>query len=627
MMKRKRINYLIQFLLFAFFSFASSAQNQVADSTTIARNFLNALMNPLKADSLIQEAQRINQENLKSEFIQDVYWYNASKYLFQTGRLDSSMSCAKLGADMYASNLLNYKSAKFHNLIGSIHSYKKSYELAILEFQYAIKILELNGDNYTAALVKNNIANLFFSLTDYESSYKYSAEACSILKEENDTINLPALIGINAISAIKLGNMTEGQKLTKESLALSEKYKNPIGLIVANFSNGTLEIVNHNFELAVESFLQSLEISYRIGNKHYIMLNKIELLHSYVKLQEYATAIKYGLEALEESKALENENTFYSIYKNLGYAYFGLGEYKNSYTNLNTAHDLYISTANIQNKKSINDILIKYDTQKKEKELAESELVVAQNEVKLSKRKIWIIGLALIVLLLLVSYFFYARLQHQRFLQLKENQKQNKLLASLLGEEKERERISNELHDGIASSITAIKIELENLALKDKNDALRKLATQLSNLHEETRKISHNLMPFTLTKSNFFEALGNYCAENSNQQLKIHFVNNVLEEINLVQSVSIVLYRIMQELINNVVKHAQSPICYVQVTLINNELILSIEDEGVGFVKTKNINSQGLLSIEKRLQDIGGEFIIESKLNQGTLASIHFKLN
>ncbi|MDQ3191206.1 MAG: histidine kinase [Bacteroidota bacterium] len=620
-------NYSLLIFILILFSKIGYSNTYSEDSTLIVKLFENALQNPLEKETYFTKAYGIFEENKNNPEVLDTYYFNLSKYLFYTGGLDSALTVAFSGLELYKNDSLNLKKSKFHNLIGSVYSYKKDYKTGISEFQKSIEILEYNNDKKSVGHIKNNIANIFFSLTDYKSAHKYSLDSYKILKEEKDTIYLPMVTGILAISEIKLGNLQEGKVHSNESIKLSEKYNNPVGLIIGNYSKGELNLSENNYEQASDYFLKSLKLSTVYGQRHYVMLNKISLLYTNVQLKKFKEAIQFGEDALLESRLSANENTLYSIHKNLGYAYSGTGDYKKAYENINLAHDLYNNTANAQNKGIINEILIKYDTEKKEKEITLSELKLAQKTVALNKRNIWIAGLLMVIFVIVLSYYFYTRLQGQKMLQLQKEQEKKILTASFLGEEKERERISNQMHDGVASSITAIKIQLENALNIAPNENINNLVGQLSSLHEETRRISHNLMPVALSDNNLFEAINNYCTENSRPDFKLYFNDNTAEKIILNATISNVLYRIIQELINNVQKHSKSSICHVQTSFDQNELTISVEDEGIGFDPTIRSFSQGLNSIEKRMKDLSGEFIIDSGVNKGTLASIHLKLS
>lgn len=623
-MLHSKLYSVLSFFLLLHATSSVYANDQRNDSSSIVNYFQQALSQPDKRDSFALLAEKISARHLSDQKIQDTYFYNLSKFFFQTGRLDQAFDAANQGLDLYTLAPQTYSAAKFHNLLGSVYSMQKDYENGIKHYQYAIKILEISGDSHTVALIQNNIANTFFSLTDYESAYKYSSSAYQTLKAENDTVNLPSLTGITAISAIKLGNINEGRLLTSECLYLAAKHKNRVAEIIGNTCEGELYMLEEKFDSAVTSFNKSLELSQRYGQVHFAMLNKISLLTAYEKLKDFKQAIRHGEEALVESGQMKNENTLYSIHKHLGYAYYGDAQYQMAFEHLKKAQDLYINYAGLQNKKIINDILIKYDTEKKEKELTLKELELTQNEIKLEKRKLWIIVLALSLIILVVVYISYIRLQRQKFIRSKEIQAKKSLMASMDGEEKERARFASELHDGVASSITAIKMQLENYS-KAESTSLNKLIEQLAQLHEDTRRISHNLMPLSLSNNALEKALENYCHENSTDKLKIHFANNAEPISEISKTDQHIIFRAVQELIQNVQRHASSPVCHVQISNDATHYIFSVEDEGIGFNRNEIKNNSGLKSLEKRIESIGGFMEFDTDPGRGSLICIYLK--
>lgn len=636
-MPRFRLTYFVLLLIFHLGFIAPTPlianQNEAASDTTsqVQKDSVNIVTklneqigNVQAIDSIAKVLLQFARNKKQTYVLEDTYWYNLSKVNFMSGQLDQSFAAADSGLLLNKKSGNTYRSAKFYNLKASVFSYQQKYEKAIELFKTSLKIVEDHDDLHTAALVKNNIANIFFGLSDYRSAYTYSQESYTQLKLENDTVNLPAVAGVAAISAFKIKDTEQGKSLAEESLKLSKRYKNPVGLIVANHSYGELYSLQEKYDSAVVYFNNSLQFSEQFRQAHFIMLNKIGLQHSYLKLIDYTKSIDYGLQALAESNSLENQNTLYSINKNLGYAYAGLKKYDKAYSHMQLAHEYYIQSAGIENQKAINELLIQYDTEKKEKLLAENKIEIIENENKLIKRNQWITLLSGLTVALLLLYIIYVRNQKQKMAALKLEQEQQLSEATLKAEEIERERIANELHDGMASSITGIKIKLEDLISEQNKTQLEPLISQLKTLHEETRRISHNLMPLNIDSSNWIDRLQLYCNENSHSKFRILFKNNCTTRINLESKVALTLFRITQELIHNVQKHAKTDFCHVQLSNLNNSLCISVEDEGIGF-HPESQEGIGLSSIRKRLAMLEGELEIESKTGRGTLITIEIK--
>ena len=588
------------------------------DSTDIVNHCQQILLTPQKADSIFGLLQEINNANSTID-LQDVFYYNYAKVLFQIGKTDSAYQTSLLGLSLFKDDTLAYKASKHHNIIGAVYSFKNEYPQAISAFTKAVSILEHHNDIIKAALVKSNIANLFFSLSDYQSAYNYSNQSLSVLNANNDTLNSPAITAIVAISALKLGKIDEGAKLTETSISLSNKYNNPVGLIVSFLSKGEWKYLTKDYLASKEAYLKSLKYAMMYRQNHYILLDNIGLLKAELQLKNYDSAVQYGLSALTQSEKLSNGNTRYAILKNLSYAYAGQQKFKEAMQYMDSAHNLYISTANTENQAKINELLIQYESEKNERALISSQLETASQKIQVHKRNNWIAGLLGFIAMFFILYWFYRRRQSQKIVLLKQIAEKNELLAAIEGEEKERERFANELHDGIASALTGIRLKLEQNKLHKNND---EIIEHLKNLQEDTRRISHNLMPLSLHKTSLEEAIANYVNENTTTNTVITYYKLNKTPLSVSPAVKNTLYRICQELIQNVLKHANSSTCTIQTSDNQNGFEISIEDEGCGFDYSQAKQTQGLKSINKRLLSIGGHLHIESKSNEGTLVII-----
>jgi len=622
----KNCKSLIVSFVLIYFAYSTAAKPPT-DSLSIVNAFTNVLKQPVTFDSI-----RIHQRSLISVqndpfLLIDTYWFNVAKTYLLIGDLQGSSNAVDSGLFVCQEINNRFKEAKYYNLKASIYSYQNKYEEAISFFQKALQILEEYKDFHSAALIKNNIANLFFSLSDYNAAYTYSLESFIQLNSESDTINLPPILGILAISSLKLGKYEEAKKLANQCLNLSQRTNNLLGNIIGNHSMGELFSYEENYNDALIYFQKSLELSEKYQQKNFILLNNVALQHVNLKLVNYDNSILYGKQALALTEDLSNQNPITSIHKNLAYSYAGKGFFKEAFSNMQLAFENYINSAGVENQRIINDILIKYDTEKKENEISKNRLELIQKDSKIVQRNTIILFLILIMGFIGLVYYFIARNQKLRLNQIKNEQETKRLMASIHAEEKERERISGELHDGVASSLTAIKFKVEE-ALYDFNpDGLKNIVVQLSDLHEETRRISHNLLPIAFDQVNWVQRIESYCLENSSSKLKIHFKNNLHHVPNLGAAAATLIYRSIQELIHNVQRHSDSPVCYVQLVENNNELIVSVEDEGKGFSINENEVSQGHASIEKRLKELNGYLLIDSEPGKGCLVTLHIQLN
>jgi PAS domain S-box-containing protein len=201
--------------------------------------------------------------------------------------------------------------------------------------------------------------------------------------------------------------------------------------------------------------------------------------------------------------------------------------------------------------------------------------------------------------------------------------------AVLRGQEQERKRLGAELHDGIGQVLSAIALQVsqirEDVEAVDKEIISKELNTlndKLQSAIREVRDISHDLMPEVLESFGLNEAVNQVCRnlhDRSGIQVKFDSVDmedsyDPLVEVNL--------YRIAQELLNNVQKHAHSKRVFVSLMDHGDTVSLTIEDDGMGFDPEADMNGIGLKNIHSRIKMLGGQIDVESAENSGTLVNI-----
>ena len=207
-------------------------------------------------------------------------------------------------------------------------------------------------------------------------------------------------------------------------------------------------------------------------------------------------------------------------------------------------------------------------------------------------------------------------------------QRKKNLNALGLGMETEQRRIAQELHDGLGGSIAAAKFKLERIAgEKGNNDpALGEVVQELADLHQELREIAHNLMPKHLHKQGLLAAIEQLVRrmEAADPKLKISFYNNAdLDHLN--ELARVYLYRITQELLGNLFKHSAATEAYLQFVRQEQDLLITLEDNGKGFdlAQAQGLGGIGLANIRYRVEDaLGGKFSMETAPGQGCLTTI-----
>lgn len=231
-------------------------------------------------------------------------------------------------------------------------------------------------------------------------------------------------------------------------------------------------------------------------------------------------------------------------------------------------------------------------------------------------------GTALVVFIL-GSLFFFIVSHRNRVLKLHIEMKEKEAMAEkevnqslLLGEEKERIRISEELHDGLGAKLSGIKMQLEKqLEGLDSQHTLAHIHQQLNESINELRHISHHLQPEFIHRLGLMNAISQLIHQlNHVGQTQFNLFSNLGESSNLDRELSLHIYRIISELLNNIVKHTHATEAYCQVLVSEGNVVLTIEDNGKGFIQQTDPSSHGigLQNIQHRIRLLKGTFQIET---------------
>nr|MBP9739259.1 sensor histidine kinase [Chitinophagaceae bacterium] len=212
-------------------------------------------------------------------------------------------------------------------------------------------------------------------------------------------------------------------------------------------------------------------------------------------------------------------------------------------------------------------------------------------------------------------------------------EKNNAAMAILAAEEKERKRIASDLHDGIGQMMSAVKMNLSSLAYKltsltpQEAALLEKTMALTDESCKEVRTVSHNMMPNALLKSGLSSAIKTFVDKIDHKKLKVNLHSEGLDN-RLPDTVEIVLYRVIQETVNNVIKHAKANQLDIAIIKDVDGLSCTIEDNGIGFnFNDKNLTEGiGLKNIQARITYLQGTVEWDAVPNKGTLVSIHIPM-
>lgn len=526
-----------------------------------------------------------------------------------------------------------------YNQLGLIKNNESNYQIAIQLFLKSLKISEKNGLKEKSITLKN-LGNLFLSQKDTVQALKYYEEDYQFTKDKGLTAehfgscNNLAVVERKKDPGLALQYFTTALSIAKQLDNKKWQYDIYINLSVFFMSENKYK----NFNQTLSHLNAAKKLIDEIGDSNLYFLYYYNLGGYYYKKGQYSEAINFYLKAEKITKNPEIPLDYrISLMDDLNNVLEKSGDYKEAYRYQKIYNQLNDSVFTIEKTKKINEIITKYEVDKKNNQI---KLLNQQKELQEKKSKLIIVTSLLCILTLSgFLYFGYKRSQFQKKLRHQENinhqqetekllqdQKLNEMSALIKGQDFERNRIAKDLHDGVAGDLAGIKLLLakENLDLNNKN--LEKIQENLSDVFQEIRQISHNLSINNLTDKNLKNLLLdlelNYRKRNEFSFEAHIYPEDALDDLSEINKINI--YRILQELLNNISKHAKASEVEVSINRHSNDLNIIITDNGIGFSTDKK--GVGLKNVQERLQTISGEIDIQSASNKGTSIIIELKL-
>ncbi|TVR41654.1 MAG: tetratricopeptide repeat protein [Cryomorphaceae bacterium] len=557
-----------------------------------AGNYLEAITNLEKAGKLYDQFKEINGKagvllNLGVVFSMIGDYDRAIDYYYRQIELNEQL------ADTFQiGNTLNS--------IGSVHRKLGNYGEALAKYEEALEIMERMNKPWNWGLVMGNIGAVLHEKGDYEGARYHYKQSVESNRTQSDTWGVAYNLHRLGVLMQDLGKYDSAAYYMEQAYELRTE-------------------LNQKLELA-ETMISLGSIWAKLGKSR----QGLEMTHR-------------GLAIADEIKAAESQTT---AHKELSAMYSDMGDFRNALEHMKRYAQFRDSVLTEEKIQISAHLEARYESAVKDRRLAENELEISSANAKISEQRrvvqlsLFGAGAMLLVLILLLWVLSERRKRNlQQLLQLQKEKELVSLKSMMMGEEKERTRIARDLHDGLSGLLASIRIRFD--ALKHDFGALstsQKYSSALQSLDEassEVRRIAHNMMPEVLMKFGLVEALSEYVNNLTiSGEREIVFNHYGLEQ-RLSAGAELVLYRVIQELLNNIVRHSRATEVVLQINRHENMLTITVEDNGVGFdpsylAKNKGIGMQNLAS---RVEYLNGELNIESQPEKGTSVFIEINLS
>lgn len=388
---------------------------------------------------------------------------------------------------------------------------------------------------------------------------------------------------------------------------------------------GAPEAALSNAQLAIRTAKSAPADEFDIA-RYYIITGK-----AFFQLRLFDEALLYLDTGLQISLRIQHKENIRDAYQLTAYTYKLKGNIDSAYHYLSLYNVLQDTLLNEENLRTIAEMKAKYDLDQREAEISMlQEEAVLKAEKEEQNRLIRNLGIGIVSLTLIVGFLFYNRfrLKQKGELQLTINKQQNEMFQGILSaQEKERQRIAGDLHDGLGSLLSTAKLQLQlmkgNTALSEDQSKHYEIALESVNRSaQDLRSISHSIMPATLKKLGLIAALENVIAGlNAASEIRFELQSHNMDS-RLEEEKELALYNITMELINNAAKHSGARHVMIQYIRHDQLLSLTIEDDGKGFDPKKSSTGLGLSNLRKRIVYFEGDVEIDSKPGGPTTISI-----
>jgi len=516
--------------------------------------------------------------------------------------------------------------ASIYNGLGICTKNMADYPLALDYYLKSLRLFEMAGKTKHAAGVLSNIGELYQVKGDLASAKKYILQSMEMNKKNGNTTyylsaaqTLANIYGMNNQfdSALAIDNMGIAAADSIGSVSIKSIFYN---------NKGNCYLYSDRFDSAAYYFNQCLLLDSALGNITYMTDNYLTLATLSYKKKEYTTAEKRFGYSILLADSLKNNHMKHQAWNGLADLYKATGNLAAEITAKDSAAIVKDRIINEKSEAKIAELKELYEADKKE------QTISLQQQRLNNQRLIITAGIIVFVLLALLAWLFYRRYKLKKEKELQQTiitQREEATINILTAEENERKRIAADLHDGVGQLMTAAWLNLQVMEKQHNGDEQKELLNKTTLLVgescKEVRQVSHNMMPNALLKKGLVNAVREFTQQIDRSVIAINLQTEGLnKELNSITET--ILYRVIQECVNNAIKHAAATELDISIQHSSDGIDVLIEDNGKGFNTNFTAGEKeglGLQNIRSRISFLKGTVQWDSSPGNGTVVAIH----
>ncbi|MFW5725810.1 MAG: tetratricopeptide repeat protein [Bacteroidota bacterium] len=552
-----------------------------------------------------------------------------------SGNYDDAISWYTLGIEKARHTGDSASLGALYNNVGLAWANKGVYEKATDYYLQALPLLETKGTPVRLASVLNNLGLVYYELGRHDEALTYHERALETRRQLNSKQGIGA--SLHNIGMVYASKKEPDTALTYflQSETVKREINDYYGLATTLNSIGSIHLNQNRYNEAEKYYLEAVKIRERTGDKTGLAIDHYNLGLVAQRIGNYQRSISEMFAALEyarESGALVRE---YRVYGGLMETYRRLGDFEQALHYYQKYSTLKDSVFSLERTEQISRLKQEFEYEQQQQQIALLNTENELNNLTIERQRVqtrWMIITFSVILLSMIMAGFFIRkriqYQHQITLQQELHKQQEKGFKAIMeAQENQRMIFARELHDGLGQILSTAKLQLYALESHLIQPLKENLATSLGLLDDaitEVRSISHDMMPAALMRLGLVAALNEMARKiNAAGAIKVIVVAEP-DKPRLRLEAEIAVYRIVQEIINNAIKHSSAT--EIVITYINQEgnITLGIEDNGKGLDKKKIQSTKGIgwLNINTRVNMFNGTININSQQGAGTRVEV-----
>ena len=512
--------------------------------------------------------------------------------------------------------------------IGDVYIKQGDYPNALKTYFEALHDADSMQHQTYLSRIYNNIGVIYIDLKNDSLSLEYHTKALEVRKKIGNREDIAGSLG-------NIGNVyydqmkdTEALEYYMQSLKIREDIGDRSGQ--ATLFNNIAGVYSDwgQDDKAIKYMMKTIAIRREIGERMMLASSYTNLGDLYTNHKDYANAFIALDSAISIAKETGNKRMIRNMYESMSNTYQVTHNYEKALENYKLFAAYKDSVMSEKNTRTVSELQTKYDVSQKENKIKLQSTEIGSQK----KQKLLLLGLLLTLIVLAVLLFNRSRIQHARNLAAETLRQEKIRMRSMIQTlEEERTRISGELHDGLGQVISAARLNIESVRTGGSDSHSPKIDQALhliDHSFHELRTISHSLMPAVLSRQGLVPAVKEMALSiNTSGKLKLS-VGSSSELTGLSRESEVHLFRIIQELVSNTIRHSGATEASIQFIPEGTELTVMYEDNGKGLVSGAREKSKGngWHNIQTRLDLLHGEMEVDSGPGRGVVISVRLSL-